>query len=277
MATAAPAPPATSALGETLGRCAALGIEDLATRFGVGAPDGQGWISRDVLLDAALRLPHMELFGRVAQSRRADVRGVWLLEAYAGALAAPAILAALTESRMPDVAADAVRVRLAGDGEPADVRFRRPAMAVLPGDPAAGHDGVVLVRDRAALWAWFRGRLTAHLAPVVDAFSPVVHRSRRALWLCVCDSVGGYLEWLGDGIGRGEAARSDAALVLGVDAPLLGTRRPEEVRWSGGTRVVSVRSGCCLSYRREGRAGCGCFSCPRTTPEERVARMEESG
>ncbi|HWH15000.1 MAG TPA: IucA/IucC family C-terminal-domain containing protein [Miltoncostaeaceae bacterium] len=277
MGSTTAAPPAPSALGETLGRCGALGIEDFPTRFTVGAAEGEGWISRDDLLDPDMRVVPMELFGRVAQSRRTAVRGVWLLEAYVGAVAAPAILTALTESRMPDVAADAVRVRFTDDGEPAEVRFRRPAMAVLPGDAAAGDPGVVLVRDRDALWAWFRGRLIPHLEPVVEALAPVVRRSRRALWRCVCDSLGGYLEWLGDGVGRGEAARCDEALLLGVDPPLLGTRRREEVRWSGGTRVVAVRSGCCLSYRREGRGGRGCFGCPRTTSEERVARMEESG
>jgi ferric iron reductase protein FhuF len=212
----------------------------------------------------------MDGIGRAAATAKPAVQGTWLLEAYVGALAGPAAAAALTEARIPDMAADNLRLRFGDDGEPAGAAFAHPRVAVIVGDGAAGHPGVTVVPDRAALWGWFRRRLVEHVAPLVEALRPLTSRGAGALWSSVGDSCAGSLDWLGEELGLVETARLDIELLLGVERPLHHRPTYQEVRCSRGADVVRVRRGCCLSYRREEQNG----RRPRLSSDERARRLD---
>ena len=264
----------TAALAETLGRCAEIEIEHLGVGLRLGRPAEPGWLTRADALEPDVLEDLLARVGRGAGSGKRSVQGTWLLEAYAGALVVPAVLGALTEGRVPDVDSGNTAVRLDDEGEATGVAFARPLGAVLAGDEAAGDPLVAVVADRAALWGWFRRRLVGHLEPLVEALRPVTRRGHRALWASVEDTCSGYLDWLGESLGRGPEARAQAGLLLGVEPPLRGPAVFTEIAWSGGVEIVRERNGCCLSYARGGRDGRACFTCPRTTPEERLERLE---
>lgn len=264
----------TAALAGTLGRCAEIAIEHQAVALRLGRPAEPGWLTRAEVLQPGVLEDLLARVGRGARSAKRSVQGTWLLEAYAGALVVPAVLGALTEGRVPDVDPGNVAVRFDDEGGATGVAFRRPLGAVLAGDVAAGDPLADVVPDRAALWGWFRRRLVGHLEPVVEALRPVTRRGARALWASVEDTCSGYLDWLGESLGRGPEAREQAGLLLGVEPPLRGSALFTEIAWSGGVEIIRERNGCCLSYVREGRGGRACFTCPRTTMQERLERLE---
>lgn len=95
-------------LAATLRRCSELGVEGFPARLGVGRPRGARWLSREELVRPNTLSRMMDGIGRAAATAKPAVQGTWLLEAYVGALVGPAAAAALTEARIPDIAADNV-------------------------------------------------------------------------------------------------------------------------------------------------------------------------
>lgn len=270
------APLATAAgpLAATLARLAGrVPGEEQSLELCAGRPRGAGWHTRAGALAPATLEDLLARTGRHAGTRLRAVQGTWLLEAYAGGIAAAGAATALAEDRLPDPAPAHVALRIGGEGVVTAVALAG-AFGALSGDGDAGHRDVTVLADRAALWRWWRRRLVAHLDPLVAALCAVTGRGPRALWACVEDACSGALHELGGALDRTERARADAALLLGAEPPLRGPAAFTALAWSGGVRTVRHRNGCCLSRLREGRDGRACFTCPLTTAAERVRRLE---
>lgn len=237
-------------------------VEQLPGAMRVGPPTGDGWMRPgDMLAPRALE-GMMARVARAAGTGDPRVSGTLLLEGYAWSLVAPALALHLTERRVPDIR-EAV-LRLGPDGYADGLAYTSPRFAALSDDPDAGHRHAVALADEGALLAWLRRGLVDHLEPIVGALAPRAGRGRRALWASVEDCCSDALTWLGDVLGAGDAARAQADLLLGVEAPLHGRARYRAVGTGAGASVVRERVGCCQSFRRPGHAECP--TCPRARP-----------
>ncbi|WP_433545899.1 (2Fe-2S)-binding protein [Streptomyces sp. CA-294286] len=230
---------------------------------GSPGPEG-GWITARrlaedegvlELLVAAEELRIRDVYG--VRARR-DVAATWVLHRYAFtavlAMSGPWYL----DRRVPRLTPDAVAY---------DWRTRAIAVAgaegvsCLPGDPAAQSPGVRTVADEEALRAELRAAVAAHLAPVLDAFRPVMRRGDRALWGMATDELAEGIWHLGRVLGdRRAAVEAAEALLPGGTAPYSGRAgfRASEDPAGEATRT---RAGCCFFYTI--RPDEVCDTCPR--------------
>lgn len=170
----------------------------------------------------------------------------------------------------------------------ADVSFQRAAgrmtvwprsFACLPGDPAAALPGARVAADEAALREELRAALAEHLAPVLDAFRPLMRRGPRALWGMATDEITEGLWRIGQLMGEEERAAADlAALLPGGTTPYAGGASFRELTASGGTDGPSPipartrdRLACCLFYTIS--PADACTTCPRTCDADRIRRL----
>jgi hypothetical protein len=264
---------ARPSLGPTLERLAGRGIPYLELALGDAPPAASGWLAPAELLEPALL---DRLLARVAAEAGCDdprLVGTSLLEGYVHALSAPALGAYLTERRIPDVGPRATAVRLGDGSQLAGVAYLAPRVGVLEAVDGESADAALPFATEAELLAWFRRRLVRHVAPLVAELAPRSRRGRRALWASVEDTLSGILVWLGEALGCAEWAFGQAGLLLGAEAPLDGGFRPRRLEHPGGVRRFRERNGCCQYFR----TGAACFTCPRTSDEERVRRLAEAG
>jgi hypothetical protein len=266
---------ARPSLGPTLERLAGRGIPYLELALGDGPP-AAGWIApADLLAPALLE----DLLARVAaEAECEDLRLVCtsLLEGYVHTLVTPALGAYLTERRIPDVGPRATAVRLGEGSELAGVAYLAPRVGVLEADDGAAAEGALPFATEAELLAWFRRRLVRHLSPLVAELVPRSRRGPRALWASVEDTLSGVLVWLGEALGCAEWAFGQADLLLGVEAPLTGRFRLRSLEHPRGVERFRERNGCC-QYFRKGTEHGACFTCTRTSDEERVRRLADEG
>ncbi|MGD9481830.1 (2Fe-2S)-binding protein [Streptomyces sp. TRM70308] len=246
-------------------------VADVYARFGAGfpllrvvtgPPTGGGWLTgRALAEDAALRARLVDRQGerlhtaRGAAPRR-DVAAMEVLHQYAFvaclAMSAPWHL----ERRVPWLTPDGV-----GYHEERGVLTLAPhAVSCLPDDPAAHVPGTRVVADAPALRAELRAAVAAHLAPVLDAFAPLLRRGPRGLWGVATDELADGLGYLGTLLGdREAAARAANAVLPGGTPPFTGAagfRPGADDPARGRTRI-----NCCLYYTFPGQPLCG--SCPR--------------
>ena len=265
---------ARPSLGPTLERLAGRGIPYLDLALGDGPPAATGGIApADLLAPALLE----DLLARVAAEAEFDdprLVCTYLLEGYVHALVTPALGASLTERRVPDVGPRGVAVRLGEGAELAGVAYLAPRFGVLGDDAAATAPAALPFGSEAELMAWFRRRLVRHVAPLVAELVPRSRRGPRALWASVEDTLSGILVWLGEALGCAEWAFGQADLLLGVEAPLTGRFRLRRLEHLGGVERFRERNGCC-QYFRKGTEHGACFTCTRTSDEERLRRLAE--
>jgi hypothetical protein len=267
---------ARPSLGPTLRRLAGRGIPYLELALGDGPPAAGGWLAPAEVLEPSLL---DDLVARVVAEAGCDdprLLGTYLLEGYVHALATPALGAYLTERRIPDVGPRATAVRLGEGWELAGVAYLAPRVGVLAGDAGAAAEGALPFASEAELLAWFRRRLVRHVAPLVAELVPRSRRGERALWASVEDTLSGILVWLGEALGCAEWAFGQADLLLGVEAPLAGGFRLRRLEHPGGVERFRERNGCCQYFRKGAEHG-ACFSCTRTSDEERIRRLTERG
>lgn len=72
---------------------------------------------------------------------------------------------------------------------------------------------------------------------------------------------------VGRELGREAEGRALATTLLSGESPLSAPAGFYALEYPGGSEVTRVRSACCLYYKTGNDA---CFTCPRTTDEERV-------
>ncbi|MER8182183.1 (2Fe-2S)-binding protein [Kitasatospora sp. NPDC094015] len=141
--------------------------------------------------------------------------------------------------------------------DPADGR-----LAVRPGDWVVGDESEL------------RTALAEHLGPVLAAFQPYVRRGPRALWGMAADDLLSGIWYLGRVLGEEDHAVEAAAAVLPGDTPPFpGAAEFRRLPGTAGrSHWTRTRAGCCLYYAVDPAQAC--LTCPRTTDEERVTRLE---
>jgi len=174
--------------------------------------------------------------------------------------------------RVPSLAPEDLAVHLDPGGWPDGVALLGRRFACLPDDPASGHTDADVVADSHELAAVLRHRLAEHARALHDAYRPDVKISSLQRWGTVTDMLDVAL-WQ-SGTPRGDEALgvADAALVLdGVHPPLTSASRMYElVDDRGRRRWTRRRESCCFYFRLPGSEVC--FTCPRVSDAERVAR-----
>jgi hypothetical protein len=265
---------ARTSLGPTLERLAGRGIRYLDLAVGDGPAAEPGWIAPAALLEHALLEDRLAQVAIEAELDEPRLLGTYLLEGYVHALATPALGAYLTERRVPDVGPRAVALRLGEGSELTGVAYLAPRFGVLLDDAAATGPAALPFATEAELMAWFRRRLVRHVGPLIAELVPRTRRGPRALWASVEDILSGILHWLGEALDCAEWARGQADLLLGVEAPLGGRTRWRALEHPGGIERFRERNGCC-QYFRKGTEHGACFTCARTSDEERLRRLTE--
>lgn len=264
-------------LAETLSRVAVVevgdGEIDLSARPGV--PDEPGWVTvaglagdPDLIEDLMVRI------GRGCGVENRAYSGTTFLRGYLWRALLPAVAAMLTERRLPDLRAENVALRFGESGFAEDLAFLGPRFAVLPDDPEAGHpDAVVLPSEEGMLDLLSDTLAGTHLPAIVPALRDLrVRRGTRVLWRAAGDVCAEAFMYVGQWMGLEEQA-------LGFGEKLLsGPSLPGPTNYylfehTGGSKMTRVRNTCCLYYK----LGTGaCFTCPRTTHEERLQRMAQA-
>lgn len=146
----------------------------------------------------------------------------------------------------------------------------------LPDDPAAEDPAATVVADEQALAAVLRSQLRAHADAFLAGYDPGVRLPRRALLGVFFDALDGAIWAAGKQTGREGAGVCDAAMVLPGGTPEFGDASAlyRLIDARGREHVSRRRVACCCYYRLSG-AEAACFTCPRTTDEERVLRAAE--
>lgn len=270
----------TPPIAETGARLAAL-AEHFGFDAAVPAGEQERWHRVDRLVeDGLVDAMAAEL---VASEGRRDVAASYLGSRLVGPVVGRTVAALVLDQRCPGPAPDGVALRLHDDGWFDRVAFTRPTIAVLEGDPAAGHPGTVVLPDPAALRTWWAGRLVNTVAPLLDAVRERFAYGTRGLWGSLADRVGGIAtavdrERGGTGPG-GWLAAGPLLDALAEHAPVPLTRpTPLPVPWSGGESWFSTKGTCCLYYRTEPDAdpatgGGYCSTCPLVEPACRTRRL----
>jgi hypothetical protein len=231
----------------------------------VGAPPvGETWVTgrqlaRDpAVLDRAVAEEERRIRDAYAVAPRRDVAATWVLHRYAFtaclAMSGPWYL----DRRVPRVTPEGVGYQWTDRA----LTVRPDSLTCLPGDPAEGLAGVRTVPDEEALRAELRAAVADHLAPLLEAFRPLLRRGPRALWGMASDELTEGLWHLGRLLGDPEAAAQQAqALLPGSTAPYVGGAgfRPPTHGCAESTRT---RIGCRLYYTI--RPSDLCTTCPRT-------------
>jgi ferric iron reductase protein FhuF len=239
-----------------------------------GVPDEPGWVT--VALLAADTDLLEELMSRIERGCGAENRaysGTGLLRGYLWRALLPAVAALLAERRLPDLRAENVALRFGEGGFAEDLAFVGPRFAALPDDPEAAHPDAVVLPSEDDLLAWLGGALAqTHLPALVPVLRDLrVRRGTRVLWRAAADVCAEAFMYVGQGMGREERA-----LLLGeklLSGPALpGPANYYLLEHAGGSETTRVRNACCLYYKV---AVAACFTCPRTTHEERLRRVAE--
>jgi hypothetical protein len=262
---------AAAALEETFSRTREMEPEWLSLSPHLGVPDEPGWVSPQRLAaDEALL---EELLGRVGREAKTEdrlVMGSFFLGDYLWKVLAPAVAAFLVDCRVPDLSASNLALRFDEKGEAAEVAMIEPRFAALSNDPAAGVAASAFGSEEALL-AHLRGTLESDLPTLFEALRRRrPRRGVRVMWGAAVDAVAGSFRYLGEELGCGDEALAHAETMLSGESPVSGSLGYYTLEYEGGSELVRISETCCLNYKVTGRA---CFSCPRTTDEERIERL----
>lgn len=247
---------------------------DLSAGVGVS---GEGWVTAASLAeDRGLLGDLMARVGRGCGSENRAYAGTTVLRGYLWRALSPAVAAFLTERRLPDLRAENVALRFGESGFAEDVAFVSPRFAVLPDDPQAAHpDAEVVPSEGAMLGRMHEALAGTHLPGVIPALRELrVRRGTRVLQRAAADSCAEAFMFVGRELGREEEALGFAETLLSGPPPLSAPTNFCVLEYDGGSERTRVRNTCCLYYK----VGDGtCFTCPRTTDEERRRRLAEDG
>ncbi|MFF2044925.1 iron-sulfur protein [Kitasatospora sp. NPDC058170] len=254
---------------QLFGRCPVLQVRLLGDHD--PDPSGhQGWYSaaelahRPEALDAALAGEAARIAAEHGREPRPHVSASRLLHHYLWTacvlLAGPWFLA----GRVPVI-------------DPADIWLHAPTgdFALRP----RGHvslPGHVPLSGEDELRAELRTAVVGHAEPLLAAFAAATRRGTRALWGMVTDDLASAIWYLGRMLGEEDASVAAAEAVLpGGTLPLPGSADFRRLTGSdGSSHHTRTRLGCCLYYAI--RPDSACLTCPRTSDEERLLRLEQT-
>lgn len=259
-------------LGATLKRLSTVEAGGLDLSASVGAPGGAGWVPATGLpYDGGLLEEILGGIGRAHGTGNRPFTTTALLRGYLWRVLVPTVAAFLLERRIPDPEAGNLALRFDENGFAEGFAFVGARFAALPDDPDAVHpDAVVLASEEEQL-LWLRERLAAGLPDLFAALRRSrPRRSERVLWGVAVDSCAEAFMFVGGALGKQEEACSHAETMLSGKSPLSGTTGYFLLEHASGSELTRTRNVCCLYYKVGDGA---CFTCPRTTNEERVGRL----
>ncbi len=270
-------PTVVSPLAETLERVSAARMEDgkmdLSTRWSVS--DEPGWTTVAILAaDRELLTGTMDSIGRAYKTDNRPFVGTALIRGYLWRMMRPAVAVLLAERRLPDLRAGNVALRFGDSSLTEDVAFTGSRFAVLPDDPDVGHPDAVVLPSEEALLGWMRGAMAeTHLPFLIPALRGLgVRRGTRAMQRVFVDSCAEAFMFVGRELGCEAEALELAERLLSGPPPLSGPTNFYLLDRDGEAETSRVRNTCCLYYKVAAGA---CFTCPRTTHEERLRRLAE--
>jgi hypothetical protein len=264
-------------------------------RFAVGAA-GPGWsrlADRLADPDTLDRWYAAELAGMAGGHR--DLAGALITYRFAGSLAELVVGPLFDQRRALVLDPASLSILLAPDGARLDgVSLDRPAVAVLPDDPAAagvpassggpapvptptGSPSVTVVPDESGLRAVAVDGMLATFAPLAEAVRARAPFGLRGMWGTLADHLVEVALRRAREQGRpAEAAWAAADGLLDdlADRQALLRVRPrrQEVAAPGGTELFAAKGTCCLVYKPEGSVARGaCTSCPLRPAADREA------
>jgi hypothetical protein len=170
-------------------------------------------------------------------------------------LTMPAVLGWAVANRVPLLSADNVAVRLDDEAPYVTIGMLRPAVAVLPDDPAAGHPDAVVVDTPAALLGVLKDTLLdRHVSPLVAATREHVRVGAHTLYGQLAAAVAYVLS--------AAAEHGPYAPVPAADAVLdaLGLTGLAALCHTDGELQVRRRT-CCLAFVVPGLDGRLCPGC----------------
>jgi ferric iron reductase protein FhuF len=250
------------------------GVEGIDLSARPGVPDEPGWVTVAGLAgDRALIEDLMARIERGCGAYNRAYSGTTLLRGNLWRALTPAVAAMLTERRLPDLRAENVALRFGEGGFAEDLAFLGPRFAVLADDSEAGHpDAVVLPSEEAMLDLLYDTLAQTHLPAMISALRGLrVRRGTRVLWRAAGDVCAEAFMYVGQWIGLEEQALGFGEKLLSGPS-LLGPTNYYLFEHVGGSELTRVRNTCCLYYKLGDDA---CFTCPRTTHEERLRRMAD--
>jgi hypothetical protein len=239
--------PLTATLRTLAARQGADAVHGLAP--GLLVRDPTGWTpATDLTSGAALT----DLIDAAKQRWRAQPHAAAALawKCYTYWLVLPALVGYAGSRRVPLPRAEDVLVRYSGHRPFLTIGLRRPAVAVLDGDPLArsGDPRIVVRPDRAALLADLRRTLVdEHLEPLLEAIRGRVHLGRRTLWGSLASGSAHALARAADAIpGPVQDTIDEVLAALGV-ADLVEVGTGPGGTSAGGTISIQRRT-CCLAF-----------------------------
>lgn len=197
----------------------------------------------------------------------------YVLSYYADIAPTVGALFFLVDRRVPSLAADALAFRTdAVYTYPDAIAVLGGAFWCLPDDEAAGHPDATVLADEEELGAVLRAQVRAHADAFLATYRPSARLPRSALW-------GAYYDALDAGFApdrpRAPVPEATRAARLALPGPTpefaQGSSFYLAVDEAGGEHLTRRRVGCCY-YFKVGDDG-ACTTCPRTSDEERLARL----
>lgn len=253
---------------------------DLVSRSGVGgagvglgAPDEPGWTpATDLAADGELLEELLRRTGRGYGTGDRLVEGSFFLKYYLWRVVGSAVAAFLIDRRAPDLGAENLALRFDEKGYAAGLAFVGGRFAALPTDRDAGHPDACILLSEDEVLGWMRDRLAStHLPNLYAALRRSrARRGTRVLWGAAVDAFAEAFVFVGRELGHGAEARAYAERLLSGPPPLSGPTNYYVLEHDGGCEPTRVRNTCCLYYKVGEMA---CFTCPRTTDEERRQRL----
>ncbi len=260
-------------LAATLGRLAVAtgdGGIDLSAR--IGRPEGPGWTrAADLAADRDLLEALVECIELGCGVRDRPYAGTSLLRSYLWRILTTSVATFLLERRLPDLQAGNVVLRFGDGGFAEELAFASPRFFALAEDPEAGHpDAAVLPSKKDFLVRMREALATTHLQALIPALRGLrMRRGTRVLWGAGVDVCAEAFMFAGEALGRREEACDYAEELLSGPSPLSGPTNFFVLEQNGEKKATWVRNTCCLYYRL---GNLPCFTCPRTTNEQRVER-----
>ena len=266
--------PHTEPLVATLDRLAlATGEEGLGLSACTGVSEGPGWITAaELAADRELLEEILERIERGCGVRDRPYAGTSLLRTYLWRILTTSVATFLLERRLPDLQAENVALRFVDSGVAERLAFASPRFFALSDDPEAGHpDATVLPSGEHFLDRMRDALATTHLPTLISALRGLrVRRGTRVLWGAGADVCAEAFMFVGQSLGLEADALGFAEELLSGPSPLSGPTNFFVLEQDGRPKTTRVRNTCCLYYK----IGNGpCFTCPRTTNEERIARL----
>lgn len=263
-------------LAATLDRISEAGnaVEGIDISAHPGVPDEPTWTTvAELAEDRELLEELMSRIERGCGLKNRAYSGTTLLRGCLWRVLLPAVAVLLTERRLPDLRAENVALRFGESGFAEDLAFVGPRFAALPDDPEAGHPDAVVLPSEDDLLLWLGGALAeTYLPALVPALRGLrVRRGTRVLWRAAGDVCAEAFMFVGQELGHEAEALGFGERLLSGSSPLSGPTNYYVLEYAGGRKTTRVRNACCLYYRFGGGA---CFTCPLTSEEERLRRLE---